>query len=277
MILVLGCVAGGYGAAGGHFAILWQPYEFVIILGSAVGAFILGNPGFVLKASLKHFGYLFKGNPYKKDDYLELMKFLFEMFKTVKSKGLLAIESDLDNPHESELFNNYPKVAKDHHAVDFFCDYMRIIIMGVDDYYQLDDLMAAELDAHHHDAANVNGAITTFADSTPALGIVAAVLGVIHTMGLISEPPDVLGHAIGAALVGTFFGILISYGILAPIATFCTKFSDAESHFLDCIKVAILANMKGNAPAISIEFTRKAIPQHLRPSFTELDEILNAE
>lgn len=277
VITVFGCVAGGYAMHHGKFAVLWQPNEVVIIVGSAIGAMMIGNPGPVLKGLGSFFGQQMRGVKYKKPQYVELLTFLFNTFKIMKSKGLLEIEKDIEDPHASELFNNYPSFAKDHHAVDFFCDHVRLLTMGVDNQYQMDDLMTAELDTHHHEQEEIAGAMVTFGESFPALGIVAAVLGVIQTMGSISEPPEVLGGLIGAALVGTFLGILLSYGLVAPIGQFMGKYAAAESKYMGCVKSAILAHMQGNAPAISVEFARKEIPNDVRPTFKEIEEAINSE
>jgi chemotaxis protein MotA len=273
--VVLGSVAGGYAMHGGHFGVLWQPNEFVIILGAAIGSFLVGNPGYLAKKTVGTLKVLFKGSPYQKDDYMQLLLFFFETCKLMKTKGMLAIEPALDNPHESELFTKFPKFLNNHHAVDFFCDYMRLVTMGMENHYQLEDLMDKEIEKHHHEAAAPATSVNTMADAMPALGIVAAVLGVIHTMGSITEPPEILGGLIGAALVGTFFGVLMSYGIFAPMASLMNKFADSETTFFIVMKAAMIAHVQGNAPVISIEFARKLIPDHLRPSFNQLDAAIN--
>lgn len=277
VIVVFGSVVTGYTMHHGNLAVLYQPNEFIIILGSAAGAFMISNPVSVQKKSLASMKKLFKGAPYKKAHYIELLVFLFSIFKIMKTKGMLEIEPDIEDPHSSERFSKYPTFAHDHHAVDFFCDNIRLLTMGVDNHYQLGDIMDKDLDLHHHDLHTISASLTGFGDSLPALGIVAAVLGVITTMGSITEPPEVLGGLIGAALVGTFFGILMSYGVFSPIGSFIGKYGDEESVYLNCIKTAIIAHMQGNAPAVTVEFVRKAIPDHLRPSFKEVeDAIANA-
>lgn len=276
-IVVFGSVVAGYMMHGGNMMILVQPSEFLIIGGAAIGAFMISNPGSVQKKVLKSLGKLLKSAPYSKAHYLELLTFLYKISKEMKTKGMLAIEAAIEEPHASELFTKYTKFNSDHHAVEFFCDNIRLITMGVDNHYQLEEIMDRDLESHHHDLENVAGAVNGMGESFPALGIVAAVLGVIVTMGSISEPPEVLGHLIGAALVGTFFGILMSYGLVSPMGSSLSKFADAESNYMECIKVAILAHLQGNAPAVTVEFVRKAIPDHLRPSFKEVEEAVNAE
>lgn len=275
VIIIIASIAIGYGAHG-DFKVLWQPLEFLIICGAAVGSFAIGNPGHVIKDTVKTLKNILKPSPYKKSDYLELITFLFSIFKLAKTKGLLELESHIENPHDSALFNQYPKFAHNHHAVDFFCDYIRMLTMGFENPYQLEDMMNDEIDIHHHEAEAPSGAVNKMADAFPALGIVAAVLGVIVTMGSISEPPEVLGKLIGAALVGTFAGVLISYGFVAPMASAMAAYAAGDTEYLKVIKAGILAHVKGNAPAISAEFARKAVPGHFRPSFKEVDDALNA-
>ncbi|MBL0318397.1 MAG: flagellar motor stator protein MotA [Alphaproteobacteria bacterium] len=275
LIVVIGCVVGGYMGNGGHMGVLWQPFEFVIIFGAAFGAFIIGNPSHIIKDALHSLKNLVKGTPYNKSDYSELLGFLYNIFKVMKTKGMLQIEADIDKPESSELFTKYPKFAGDHHNVAFVCDYLRMLTMGVDNHYQLEDLMVGELDSHHHHYDEVATSLSNMADGMPALGIVAAVLGVIHTMGSITEPPEVLGHLIGGALVGTFMGVFISYGFVAPMAAFIKKYQTAKGTYLQVVKAAIIAHVQGNAPMISVETARKIIPDKIRPSFSELDQIIN--
>ncbi len=275
LVVVLGSVAGGYGMHGGNFKVLWQPSEYVIIFGAAIGAMIISNPKHMLKKLSVGFKNLLKGSPYNKVDYIELLMFLYGVCKLMKTKGMLQIEPALDNPHESELFTKFPKFLHNHHAVDFFCDYLRMVTMGMDNHYQLEDLMDKEIEQHHH-AAEVPGNIFLFiADGMPALGIVAAVLGVIMTMGSIAEPPEILGGLIAAALVGTFFGVLMGYGIFGPVGTSLTKYAASETEYFMVLKVAIISHIQGNAPVITVEFARKIIPEHCRPSFMELDALIN--
>jgi chemotaxis protein MotA len=271
-LVVVGCVAGSFLAQGGHLGVLWQPFEFIIIFGSGVGSYIIANPKTVLGKTVGGLGSVFKGAKYKKDDYLDLLSMLYQIFRLAKTKGMLALESHVENPHESELFTNYPGFLTNHHAEEFLCDYLRLMTMGTDNPQELEALMDLELDTHHQEAHRVSHALQQLAESFPGLGIVAAVLGVIHTMGSITEPPAVLGHLIGAALVGTFLGILLCYGFVGPMATALKGNQDEEHSYFTCIKAGLIAHLQGYAPAVSVEFARKTLQSHTRPSFQELEE-----
>jgi len=275
-IIVVCCVFGGYVLMGGHLGVLWQPYEILIIVGSGLGAFIIGNPMSVVKKVGSALGSALRGSRYKKDDYIELLSMQFQVFKLAKAKGMLAIESHVENPEESNLFAQFPGFYANHHALTFLCDYLRMFSLGTETPHEMEALMDEEIETHHHESAQIAGAVQTLADSFSALGIVAAVLGVIHTMGSITEPPEVLGHLIGGALVGTFLGILISYGFVAPIATTLTATYDAETKYYQCIRAGLLAYLQGYAPAISVEFARKALLSHVRPTFYEVEEAVSA-
>lgn len=275
-VVVLGCVMGGYVALGGHLYVLWQPFEFVIIGGAAVGAYIISNPKNILSKTGSALGLLLKGPKHTKDDYLELLSLLYTIFKMAKSKGMLTLESHVENPEESELFQRFPKFHGDHHAVTFLCDYLRMMVLGTENANEMETLIDQELETHHAEQSNIVGAIQTVADATPALGIVAAVLGVIHTMGSITEPPAVLGKLIGGALVGTFLGVLIAYGFVGPIANSIKAIYEAEGKYYQCIKVALLAHLNGYAPSVSVEFARKALYSHVRPTFYEVEEAVQA-
>jgi len=274
-IIVIVCVFGGYAAMGGKLGVLWQPFEYVIIGGAALGAFVIANPGEVMKKSLKGMGHVMKGQKIKKADYLELLTLMFVVFKTARTKGMLSLEGHIENPHESTIFSKFPKFSHNHEAPDFFCDYLRLLTMGTNDVHQLDDLMTEELEAHHKEAHQVAGAVQTMADGFPALGIVAAVLGVIKTMGSISEPPEILGKLIGGALVGTFFGVFFSYGIVAPLASSMGNIYDEEARYFQCMKAGIIAFVQGHPPSVAVEFARKGIFHVFRPSFYELEEAVN--
>lgn len=275
-IVVIVCVLGAYAAHGGHLGVLWQPLEFVIILGSAIGAFLIGNPKTILKQIGPALGVAFKGSMYSKSDYIELLTMQFYVFKMIKTKGMLELEIHIENPHESPLFSRFPVFLHNHHAVTFFCDYLRMLTMGSENVHQMEDLMNEELEIHHHERMQVAGAIQNMGDSFPALGIVAAVLGVIHTMGSINQPPEVLGHLIGAALVGTFFGILLCYGFVGPLASVIKGLYDNEAKYFYCLKAGILACMNGYAPAIIVEFSRKSIEEDFRPTFYELESAIES-
>lgn len=272
ILVVLGSVIGGYIANGGHMAVLFQPFELIIILGAATGGFIIGNPPAVLKALGGMLGTLFKGPRYDKAAYLELLGLQFSLFKLAKSKGNLALEAHVENPHESSIFNQFPKFAGDHHAVEFMCDYLRMITLGTENAHELEALMDEELETHHQERERIVMAVQSLADGTPALGIVAAVLGVIHTMGAITQPPEVLGHLIGGALVGTFLGVLCAYGFFGPMAQSLRNIYEAESKYYLSMKAGLLAHMAGYAPAVSIEFARKALMTDVRPTFAEVEQ-----
>src|SRR5689334_22885664 len=274
-VTVLGCVFGGYALAGGHFGVLWQPTEVLIILGAAVGGFVIANRKTVLLKTGGAIAGLLKGEKYDKAAYLELLSLLYSVFKLAKTKGALALEAHVENPGESSLFQRFPKFYADHHATVFFCDYLRLLTLGTDNHHEMETLMDEEIETHHAEHEAVAHAITLTSDALPALGIVAAVLGVIHTMGSITEPPAVLGHLIAGALVGTFLGVLLSYGFVGPIGSAVKNRADAETRYYLCIKSAILAYMQGYAPSVAVEFARKALNSDVRPSFYEVEEAVD--
>ena len=274
LLVVFGCVFGGY-SVHGDLGILWQPIEFVIIIGAGIGAFIIANPKAVLLGSAKSFGTLLKGPTYKREAYIELLSVLYSVFKLAKSKGDLALESHVEKPSESSLFANFPTFQGDHHATDFLCDYLRLLTLGASNPHELEAIMDQELETHHEEQHAISTAIQVFADAVPALGIVAAVLGVIVTMSSITEPPEILGGLIAAALVGTFSGIFLSYGVLAPMASSLEKTYNADHHYFLCMKAGLIGHMQGYAPQVSVEFARKALATANRPSFAEMEEIIN--
>ena len=273
--VVLVAVFGGYVANDGHLPALWQPFEFIIIAGAAVGAFIIGNPKTVLSAVAKELPKVFKGPKYSKASFVELLVMLNVVFKLAKSKGAMALETHVENPEESSLFQQYPTFLADHHAVEFFCDFFRMLIMGADNPHEMEALMDARIEVHHHESLEVSHAVTGTADAMPALGIVAAVLGVIHTMGSITEPPEVLGHLIGGALVGTFLGILMSYGFVAPIAAQLKCVADAEVRYYICMRSGIIAYMQGYAPIMAVESARMVLLAHDQPSFADIEQAID--
>jgi chemotaxis protein MotA len=277
VVVVFGSVIGGYMGAGGHLDVLWQPFEGVIIFGAGIGAYIISNPKTVLGGTAKVIGPLMRGSKYSKNNFLELLGVLYALSKLAKAKGDLALEVHVEKPEESPIFQQFPTFVKDHHAVEFLCDYLRLLTLGTSNSHELEAVMDEELEIHHSEQHAISGALQTLADSFPALGIVAAVLGVIHTMGSITEPPEVLGHLIGGALVGTFLGILISYGLAAPIAKSVEQTFDAESRYLQCAKLGIIAHMQGYAPQVSVEFARKALNSSVRPTFTEVEEMIQSQ
>lgn len=252
------------------------PGEFVIIFGCAVAAFIVANPPSVVKDTLGSFKALSKPSAYSKNDYMELLGLLFSIFKLVRTKGWLAVEAHIENPESSSIINNFPSFAHNHHAVVFLCDYLRIISLGNDDPLIIEALMDQEIETLEHHYGHPGHAVQTMADGIPALGIVAAVLGVIKTMGSITEPPEVLGGMIGGALVGTFLGVWLAYGMVGPIAGAMTSRASTEVLYYKCIKVGLLAFLNGMPPQVAVEFARKFLPHDVQPTFQELEEKLNA-
>ncbi len=271
-VIVLASVIGGYVANGGHLEVLFQPFELLIIAGAATGAFIIGNRRPVLAAAGKAVPGLLKPEKYDRAAFLELLTMLYAVFKLAKSKGALVLEQHVENPMESSLFQRFPIFLGDQHAVIFLCDYLRLLTLGTDNHHEMETLMDEDLETHRAEHHAVSGAITTTAEGLPALGIVAAVLGVIHTMGSITEPPAVLGHLIGGALVGTFLGVLLSYGFVGPIGCAVAARGEAEERYFLCMKAGILAYMQGYAPSVTVEFARKALNTDVRPTFYEVEE-----
>jgi chemotaxis protein MotA len=272
VIVLFVCVIGGYIAEGGNLGVLLQPFEALIILGAALGAFVIGNTGPVLKQSTKVFGTLFKGPRYNKAAYLELLGLQFSLFKLVQSRGLLSLETHIEDPANSPIFQAFPTFAKNHHAVEFMCDYLRMMTLGTRNQHEIEALMDEELETHHQEQERLVAAIQALADGTPALGIVAAVLGVIHTMGAINQPPAVLGEMIGGALVGTFLGVFCSYGLFGPMAQALRNIDEAEGKYWLSMKAGLLAHITGYPPAMAIEFARKALMSEVRPTFNEVEE-----
>jgi chemotaxis protein MotA len=274
---VLVMVFGGYLLAGGKLSIILQalPYEMMMIGGAATGAFLISNSTTILKRSLAGFKQVLSGPKWKKDDYRDLLCLMFVLTKTMKTKGLIAIEQHIEKPHDSEIFKRYPKILDDHFAVDFICDMLRMVSMSMDDPHQVSDAMERQLKKHHHEALQPGDSLQTMADGLPALGIVAAVLGVIKTMASIDQPPAVLGKLIGGALVGTFLGVFLSYGIVGPFASRYKQIVDEDGQFYAVIRDAIISHLNGNAPQVSVEVARGNVPGSIQPSFAELDEVLN--
>ena len=259
---------------GGSLAVLMAavPMEMIIIGGTAIGGFIIANPSIVRKRAGAGFKKLFKKPKYDKKSYTELMCCLYQIFKLARTKGMLALEKHIETPYESTLFQQFPGFMRNKEAVVFLCDYLRLITLGADKPYEIEALMEEELEVHHSEGEGVVSAFTTVADSLPAIGIVAAVLGVIKTMGAISEPPEILGKMIGSALVGTFLGVWSAYGFVGPMSNFLRTTYAAEGRYMECIKIGIVAHLHGFAPSISVEYARKAVLNEIRPTFIELEE-----
>ena len=270
-LVVLGSVFGGFALAGGHLAALLQPLELLMIGGGAAGAFFVGNNTKAIKATLKDLPTVLKGNKYSKDNYMELMALLYELLGKVRKEGLMSIEGDVENPEESPVFAKYPKVLHDHHAIEFMTDYLRIMVSGNLNSMEIENLMDVEIETHHHESMVSSHAIAKLGDGMPAFGIVAAVMGVVHTMESVGVPPAELGIMIAHALVGTFLGILLAYGFVGPLATLLEQKAEEGSKMLQTIKVTLLANLNGYAPAMAVEFGRKVLNSTERPGFLELE------
>jgi chemotaxis protein MotA len=278
ILTVVICTIGGYMLEGGHLEVLAKaaPLEIVIMGGTAAGGFIIANPGVVIRRTGRAMGLLLKKPRYTKARYIELLCMMYQMFKLAKTKGLLSLEQHIENPEQSSIFAQFPGFLHDHHAVSFFCDYLRLVTLGADKPYELEALMDEELEVHHNESGGIVGAIQNIADGMPAIGIVAAVLGVIHTMGSITEPPEVLGRLIGGALVGTFMGVWTAYGVIGPMANSLQAILSAEGKYIQALKIGILAHLQGCAPSVSIEYARKTLLSEVRPSFTEVEEATSA-
>lgn len=271
IISVFAAVIGGYLLSHGDLLLLYQPFELLIILGGALGSFIIANPKQVIIASIKGVLALLKGSLYGKQHYMDILGLMFDLFSKSRKEGLMALEGDIDEPDQSPIFQKYPKIQSNHHLVDFICDYLRLMVGGNMNAFELENLMDLELETHHHEAEQPSTAITLMSDGLPAFGIVAAVMGVVITMGFISEPPEVLGSHVGAALVGTFLGILLAYGFVGPMGVAMAAQVEEESKLYESIKVCILATLNGYTPQIAVEFGRKALYSHVRPGFVELE------
>ncbi|MBL8556361.1 MAG: flagellar motor stator protein MotA [Phenylobacterium sp.] len=278
LVLLFGLVFGSYIMSGGNMGVILHaaPHEMMAIGGAGVASFLVANSMTTIKACGGGFGKVFGGPKWKAGDYRDLLSLLFLLTKTMKSKGVIALESHIENPGESSIFTRFPKIGKDHFAIDFICDTLRMMTMNLEDPHQVEDAMEKQLEKHHHEALAPSHAIQNLADALPALGIVAAVLGVIKTMGAITEPPEVLGEMIGGALVGTFLGVFLAYGIVAPMATRMKEVVEEEGAFYRIIQAVLVAHLHGNAAQISVEIGRGNVPSPAQPSFLELEEALSA-
>jgi chemotaxis protein MotA len=269
--IVLFAVFGGFAMEGGHLAALFQPVELLMIGGSAAGAFLVGNSAKAIKATLGALPSVFKGSRFTKPLYMELMALLYEVLSKVRKEGLMSIEGDVDRPKESPLFKKYPAILGDHHAMEFLTDYLRLMVGGNLNAFEIETLMDNEIETHHHEGEIPVHAIAKLGDGMPAFGIVAAVMGVVHTMSSVGIPPSELGKLIAAALVGTFLGILLSYGFVGPLAGVLEQKLNEQTKMLDCIKVTLLASLNGYAPVLAVEFGRKVLYSTERPGFAELE------
>jgi chemotaxis protein MotA len=271
--VALGCIFGAYIIHGGNISVIVHalPTELLAILGGSLGAFTVNNQPKVLKATLGALPTLFKGSKYSKARYMELMALLFDILQKARKEGLMAIESDVEDPHASALFQKYPTVGGDHHVIEFITDYLRMMVSGNLNAHEIESLMDSEIETHHHEAHGPVAAIQRLAGALPAFGIVAAVLGVVNTMGSVGQPPAVLGAMIGSALVGTFLGILLAYGVVEPLGGLLEQKVDENGKELQCIKTTLLASMQGYAPQVAVEFGRKVLYSGDRPTFAELE------
>ncbi len=275
-VVVLGAVIGGFVMAGGHVAALIQPNELVIIAGAASGAFLAANSPKVVKATVKALPTALKGSKFTKALYIDLLAMLYEILAKVRKEGLMSIEPDVDNPGQSPIFTKYPNIASDHHVIEFLTDYLRLMVGGNLNAFEIENLMDNEIETHHHEGEVPAHALARTADALPAFGIVAAVMGVVHTMESVGLPPAELGRLIAAALVGTFLGILLSYGFVGPLSSPLEQKLNESTKMLQCIKVTLLASMNGYAPQVAVEFGRKVLYSTERPSFKELEDEVRA-
>jgi chemotaxis protein MotA len=269
----MGCVFGVLVAHGGNIGVLAQalPFEMVTIMGAALGAFIATNQPKVLKAAIAGLASCFKGSKYTKARYMELMALLYDILQKARKEGLMSIEKDVEEPRDSPIFQKYATVGSDHHVVEFMTDYLRMMVSGNLNAHEIESLMDSEIDTHHHENHAPVAALQRLAGGLPAFGIVAAVLGVVNTMGSVGQPPAVLGAMIASALVGTFLGILLSYAVFEPLAGLLEQKIDEGSKELQCIKTTLLASMQGYAPQVAVEFGRKVLYSTERPTFVELE------
>ncbi|MGK0266916.1 MAG: chemotaxis protein MotA [Maricaulis sp.] len=277
IIVVFATVFGGYALAGGHFDVIMHalPHEMIVIGGSAIGAFLIGNKPKVVMKTAGDLAKIVTGPKWKGSDYTDLLSLLFLLTKMMKTKGVIALEAHIENPKESSIFTRYPRIMKDHFATDFICDTLRMMTMNLEDPHQVEDHMEKQLEKHHHEAAGPAHALQSMADALPALGIVAAVLGVIKTMGSIDSPPSVLGAMIGGALVGTFMGVFLAYGFVGPFASYMTAVYDEEAQFYKIIQSVLVAHLHGNAAQISVEIGRGGVPSKMQPSFLAMEKALD--
>ncbi len=272
IFLVFAAVIGGFLMEKGHLTVLLQPAELLIIAGAASGTLLVANPLRILTAIADGLLGILKGSPFSKERYLSSLKMMYQFLNKVRKEGLLCVEMDVEKPAESAIFKNYPEFLHDHHALDFVCDTLRTAITGGVEPFDMDQMMELDMEVHHHAAMQPIDALTTVADSLPGLGIVAAVLGVVITMGALGGPPDEIGKHVAAALVGTFLGILLCYGVVGPLSANMRKTADQHNEYLHVLRVLLLSFLKGSAPMIAIEMARRAIPAYLRPSFDEMEK-----
>ena len=272
ILIVFGSILAGFLMEKGHIQVLIQPAELLIIAGAATGTLLVANPVHIIKGIAKGLAAILKGSPFTKVKYLSTLKMMYQFLNKVRKEGLLSVEMDVEKPAESSIFKNYPDFISDHHARDFVCDTLRMAITGGVEPFDMDQMMELDMEVHHHGATLPVASLTTVADALPGLGIVAAVLGVVITMGSLGGPPEQIGEKVAAALVGTFLGILLCYGAVGPLASNMAKTADEHNQYLHVLRVLLLSFLKGSAPMIAIEMGRRAIPAHVRPSFDEMEK-----
>src|SRR6266852_129813 len=274
IVVVFGCIAAGYLMEHGNMKVLAQPAELIIIGGAALGTVLISNPIHTLKQMISGVIGAFGSSKYGTKRYIDSLKMMYELLQKARKEGLVALETDIEDPDKSPLFANYKDFVKDHHAVAFVCDTMRMAVSGGVAVFDLDQMLDADMQVHHHEASEPVAALSTMADALPGLCIVAAVLGVVITMGALGGPPEEIGRKVAAALVGTFLGILLCYGLVGPVAVNMAKATDDEHAFYHVVRIVIVSFIKGSPPSIAVEFGRRAIPSHLRPGFQELEKHL---
>ena len=272
IVLVFVSVVGGFLMEKGHIQVLLQPAELLIIAGAASGTLLAANPSHILKEIASGLAGVLKGSPFGKERYLNTLKMMYQFLNKVRKEGLLSVEMDVEQPENSTIFQNYPEFLADHHARDFVCDTLRMAITGGVEPFDMDQMMELDMEVHDHEATQPVNSLSTVADALPGLGIVAAVLGVVITMGSLGGPQEEIGRKVAAALVGTFLGILLCYGVVGPLSANMAKTADARNEYLHVLRVLILSFLKGSAPMIAIEMGRRAIPAHVRPSFDEMEQ-----
>ena len=275
LVIVLGSVVGGYLMAGGNLLVLNQPSEFIVIGGAAIGSLVISTPAAVLKAIVAQIKAAM-GSGFAKADYVDLLSLLYLVFKQVQQSGVMSLEAHFEDPSKSPILSRYPKFLSRHEAVDFLADSAKVIIVGGIAAHDLEALMDEDLKVHHDEALRPSAVLTKIGDALPGLGIMAAVLGVVITMGHIDGPVEEIGHHVGAALIGTFLGILLSYGVVQPIAQSLEQRVGDDQYYCLCIKAGLLAVYKGNPPAIAVEFARRVLPHTVRPSFNETEQFCRA-
>jgi chemotaxis protein MotA len=272
ILVVFGAVIGGFLMEKGNLHVLMQPAELLIIAGAAMGTLLVANPTHILKGIVSGLKGVLSGSKFGKERYLRTLKMMYEFLNKVRKEGLLSVEMDVEKPEESAIFKAYPEFLSDHHSREFVCDTLRTAITGGVEPFDMDQMMELDMEVHHSGAMHPINALTTMADALPGLGIVAAVLGVVISMGAIGGPPEEIGHKVAAALVGTFLGILLCYGVAGPLSSNMTKTADDHNDYLHMLRVLMLSFLKGAAPMIAIEMGRRAIPAHVRPSFDEMEK-----